>query len=355
MKAAFQQRDMDDEAVVPSSSSLVAHAYDREPDIASAPDSHRIAADGRVTGLAAACLQIGDAEDSQEPFAATLRELSLWNEMVRLNANRLHRVLSATDIGIARRLGRLGLVYGLRGVSMLAQDIYRVDLFAQMGVRMIELTGDGQSRLGARCFTTQDAGLTDFGCEVLYRSAMAGMAVDLSMAARKTRADAVQIAPRPIAVIRAGCNALVDHPRNLTDEELREVADHGGYVAFGRMPCMATGRAATIEDVVRHIEHAIDACGEDHVGIGIAGCDVPFEVMDGYMARFATYLEATRTGCTSAPAVQPDVPPLLTRFVGSASMEGVAEHLLRRGHSETRVDKMMGLNFERFARDAWAR
>jgi microsomal dipeptidase-like Zn-dependent dipeptidase len=96
-----------------------------------------------------------------------------------------------------------------------------------------------------------------------------GIMVDLSHAAEKSFYDALQISSTPIVCSHSNCRALCDHPRNLTDDQLRALAARGGvahttlYAGFLRK----TGEA-TILDAITHLEHAINIMGIDHVGLG---------------------------------------------------------------------------------------
>src|SRR3546814_8469298 len=103
--------------------------------------------------------------------------------------------------------------------------------------------------------------------------------VDLSHSGRQTCFDAARAASTPICNSHTCCRALVDYPRNKTVEELRLVADKGGFVGIYFMPFLAHERQITSADVIAHIEHAIDVCGEDHVGIGTDGPPTPIDAM----------------------------------------------------------------------------
>ena len=82
-----------------------------------------------------------------------------------------------------------------------------------------------------------------------------GILVDLSHCGRQTAADAIRLSKKPVAFTHTGCQALADHPRNRTDEELRAVADKGGVSGIYFMPYLSEGRQPTASDIVRHLEH----------------------------------------------------------------------------------------------------
>src|ERR1051325_4689441 len=114
--------------------------------------------------------------------------------------------------------------------------------------------------------------------------------VDLSHSGHQICLDAARASTAPISINHTGCKAIVDVPRNKTDEELKLVADRGGYVGIYFMMFLAPGRPSTVDDVVAHIDHAIKVCGEDHVGIGsdyaIADLGDDMQAVRDYWAKF---------------------------------------------------------------------
>lgn len=121
-------------------------------------------------------------------------------------------------------------------------------------------------------------GLSPFGREVVKEMNRQGVLIDLSHASEKTFYEVLELSEKPVAVTHACCRALCNHPRNLTDEQLRAIAAKGGVVQCTMYPGFLVEGAtadpyddqptATIHDFMRHLEHMIEVCGIDHVGIG---------------------------------------------------------------------------------------
>jgi membrane dipeptidase len=151
---------------------------------------------------------------------------------------------------------------------MMGDKTARVDIFADLGVRCIQLTYNSLNQLGGGSMDPANTGLTAFGREVVAKLNERRVMVDLSHSGRQICLDAARASTAPISINHTGCQAIVDVPRNKTDEELKLVADRGGFVGIYFVMFVAEGREATIDDVVAHIEHALKVCGEDHVGIG---------------------------------------------------------------------------------------
>ena len=131
------------------------------------------------------------------------------------------------------------------------------------------------------------------------------------------------------------------------------MASNGGFVGIYFMPFLAHGRNATSDDVVAHIEHAIQVCGEDHVGIGTDGSFTPVDDLDGYRKSLSEEIAARRAHGISAPGERPDIFPFAIDMRGPDQLRQLATKLEQRGHSAERIEKVMGLNFVRYAREIW--
>jgi len=177
--------------------------------------------------------------------------------------------------------------------------------------------------------------------------------IDLSHSGERTCLEATAASATPISITHTGCRALVDLPRNKTDDELRGVASRGGYVGIYFMPFLATGRQVTGEDVVAHVEHAIDVCGEDQVGIGTDGGFTPVDDIIAYRAFLAKVIEGRRAAGISAPGESPDIFPFVLEMQGPDQFRELGRRLERRGHGAARIDKILGGNFLRYATDVW--
>jgi membrane dipeptidase len=146
---------------------------------------------------------------------------------------------------------------------------------------------------------------------------------------------------------------LVDLPRNKTDEELWLVASRGGFVGIYFMPFINRTGHATGEDVVAHIDHAVNVCGEDAVGIGTDGSVTSIDDLEAYKAVLAKEIETRRKAGISAPGERQDTYPFVVDLRGVSQFRSLAERLSRRGYAAGRIEKILGQNFMRYARDVW--
>lgn len=315
--------------------------------------SDRIVADARASGLTAVNVTMGYVAGNGEPFEETVREIARWDARLAGRPGDLLQVLSAADILRARREHRIGIIYGFQNAAMLGHDASRVDAFADLGVRVIQLTYNPANALGGGSMAAGDPGLTAFGREVIERLNLNKVMVDLSHSGRQTCLDAARASRRPISINHTGCRALVDLPRNKSDEELRLVAERGGFVGIYFMPFLNPRSLATAEDVVAHIDHALNVCGEDHVGIGTDGGTTGIDDMPAYRAHMRAEVAERRAAGIGAAGENPDTLPFVEELSGPEQFRRLIALLDRRGHGEARIEKIMGLNFVNFGREVW--
>ena len=178
---------------------------------------------------------------------------------------------SEADILRNKRNGLRSLLTGIENGLAIEDDINNVQHFANRGITYITLCHNGDNQIcdSARNSLNTHGGVSQFGEQVIGEMNRLGLMVDLSHAGEKSFYDALQISRTPIVCSHSNSRALCDVPRNITDDQMRALAAAGGvcqitlYNGFLR-----TDGNATITDAIRHLEHAIDIMGIEHVGLG---------------------------------------------------------------------------------------
>lgn len=175
------------------------------------------------------------------------------------------------DIARDKRDGRHSIVLGIENGLALEHDLRNIQYFKQRGITYITLCHNGDNDLcdSARGCNTH-GGLSSFGRKAIAEMNRLGIMVDLSHAAETSFYQALEVSSTPIVCSHSNCRALCNHPRNLTDDQMRALAEAGGVMQltlYGGF-LNSTASAASIDDFMRHLEHAISIMGIDHVGIG---------------------------------------------------------------------------------------
>jgi membrane dipeptidase len=313
----------------------------------------RVIADARRSGVTAINCTLGYVSGDMEPFEYSVRDIGVWDRRLRAHPGDLLKVLTAADIPRARAEGKIGIIYGFQNAAMMGARPERVEIFADLGVRVIQLTYNPANAIGDGAMAPLNRGLAPLGRELVERLNAQRIMVDLSHSGERTCLEAARASRQPISINHTGCRALTDLPRNKSDAELRLVAERGGFVGIYFMPFLSPDSVATAEDVVAHIDHAVKVCGEDHVGIGTDGGLTRVDDMAGYRRLIAAEIEERRKAGIGARGENPDTLPFVEELQGPSQFRDLAERLRRRGYTERRVEKIMGLNFLAYAREVW--
>ena len=219
-------------------------------------------------------------------------------------------------------------------------------LFKDLGVGIMQITYNTQNLAGAGCYEPRDAGLSGFGREVVAEMNRVGVLCDLSHVGAVTSRDVILASNRPVAYTHILPAALKAHPRNKSDEEIRFIADHGGFVGVTMFPpFLARENQATVEDYVAAIDYVIRIAGEDNVGIGTDFTQDQDDAFFEYLCRDKGY------GWRVTGPLGDVVNPAGMRTIGdfpnlAAAMEDI-------GWPESKIRKVMGENWLRLLAEVW--
>ena len=187
------------------------------------------------------------------------------------NSDYVRIACTPADLWENKRTGRKSIMLGIENGIALDGKLENLQHFRDRGIVYMTLCHNGDNDIcdsASRSLQTH-GGVSSFGEQVIHEMNRLGILVDMSHAGEKSFYDALDISERPIVCSHSSARALCDHPRNLTDDQMRALAAKGGvaqttiYNGFLRKDS-----EATILDVIEHLEHAIQVMGIDHVGLG---------------------------------------------------------------------------------------
>ena len=277
---------------------------------------------------------------SIERDVVALAELGRWHSVVRETAQAVRLATTARDIREAAGSGELAVVLHFQGANPLGGDVDLLDAFYGLGVRVVQLTYNMRNLLGDGTFEPSDAGLSTFGRSAVRRMGALGIVVDVSHTGVRTSLEAIEATGAPVVATHANARAVCDHPRNLTDEQIRAVAASGGVVGLCAFPAFVS--ADTEPDLQRlldHADHISGLVGAEHVGLGLDFADEDEDdfVFYGYDERYYP----------RPPWVYPE------GIRGFSEFPNITEALVARGYSEEDVLGILGRNFLRAFQAVW--
>ena len=289
---------------------------------------------------------------SGSSFEETVRALAYLDALVEQWPDVFTVIRIHEDIAHAKHDGKLGIMPGFQYVSFLEADPSRMEMFRRLGVRIMHLTYNDRSIFGDGCLEPDNAGLSRAGQSAVQKMNELGVAIDLSHSGYRTTSEAIETSKKPVLITHAGCASIYAHPRNKPDEIMRALADKGGYFGvYLMLQLVAPPTVPTREDAIKHILHAINVCGIDHVGIGSDGSiqavsPTPEQkkVWDDDIAR-RKKLGIWYPGEDRYPYV-PD-------NNGPDHVALIATELQKRGQPASVVEKVLGANFQRIIGEIW--
>jgi len=318
--------------------------------------SERDLSEIRESGLSAVVLTLAPSGPTRFDEAAlhrTLKELGDWDGRLRAHPQTLANIRTGVDLASAHDARKLGLIYGFQDTSPLGEDPKRIDMFYERGVRVIQLTHNKRNLVGDGCMEPGNAGLSQFGHEVIAALNARRIQIDLAHGGRRTIKEAIAASKLPVTISHTGCAALCDLPRTVPDDTLRAMADRGGVAGIIFWPYLRRDTQPMAEDVIRHIEHAIKVCGEDHVGIGTDGNISPMERTPEFERQNREWVESA----TADGIFERGRPLPLYTFIPDLNharrFETLGAMLSARGHSDARIAKVLGGNFARVMSEVW--
>ena len=206
-------------------------------------------------------------------LAATAKADRILNEieaMVAKNCTAMDIAYTPADLYRLKSEGKKAIMLGIENGYAIGQDIKNVERFRKRGVVYMTLCHNGNNQLcGSAKYNEKNLGVNAFGEQVIQEMNRVGMMVDISHAGEQTFYDALAISNTPIVASHSSSRALCNHPRNLTDDQLKALAAKGGvaqvtlYSGFLREE-----GPATIQDAIEHLNHMVNIMGIEHVGIG---------------------------------------------------------------------------------------
>lgn len=303
--------------------------------------SREVFADMRNGGLTAANCTCS----VWEGIKGTLNNIAHWKYSFETNKDLILQVKTSNDIHAAKKSNRTGIILGWQNTSGIEDHIDYLGIFKDLGVGIMQLTYNTQNLVGSGCYESHDSGLSDFGRDVVDEMNRLGILIDLSHVGAKTSDDAIRYSKKPVAYSHCLPSGLKDHPRNKTDEQLKFIADSGGFIGVTMFPpFLKNGANSTIDDYVEAIDYVVNLVGEDCIGFGT-------DFTQGHDDSFFQWITHDKGSGRKLVEFGEISNPLGLQTLGE--YPNLTEALLREGWSENKVRKIMGENWLRLLREVW--
>ena len=223
------------------------------------------------------------------------------------------------ELYAVKKSGKKAVMRGIENGYAIGKELSNIERYRRMGIVYMTLCHNGDNDI---CDSArgcgEHGGLSGFGKAVVREMNRVGMVIDLSHAAESTFWQVLELSEKPVVCSHSSCKALCNHPRNLSDEQIRAIANKGGVVQVTMYSGFLREEGeATLDDFMAHLEHAIKIAGIDHVGIGTD--------FDG---------DGAVVGCSNA-----------------SQLLNITRELLKRGYNDEDIEKIWGGNWMRVLRN----
>ena len=207
-----------------------------------------------------------------EALAYALNHLERALDWVEQHRDKIRLILNKREL---KDEGRIGILLSLEGASPIVGRVEFLRIFFRLGIRCLTLTWNHRNELADGVGVGDAAGgLTEAGKAVVAECERLGIAVDVSHLSERSFWDLMRVATKPVFASHSNFRSLCDHPRNLTDEQAKAIADKGGVICLTFVPTFVGGDLAQF---VRHYFHGVELIGEKALGLGsdFDGCKNP--------------------------------------------------------------------------------
>jgi membrane dipeptidase len=270
---------------------------------------------GGVTAQVFACF-VPVSEYHSGATRHALQRLDAFHEALAAGPADLQLATGAADIRQAKANGKIAGLLGLEGAEALAGSLEVLRCFYRLGVRVLGLTWNYRNEVADGVYDSGTRGLTPFGVHVIETCNRIGMLIDVAHLSPAGLTDVLAVSQQPIIASHSNARALCDHIRNLTDEQIEAIAAHGGLIGATFVPIFLTSpeENASLGHVLDQLDYLVRVAGPDHVMIG--------SDFDGI--RFAP------------PGIE-----------DASHYPAITAGMMARGHDESTIRKVLGLNFLR--------
>ena len=279
------------------------------------------------------------------PLAQVLSVIAGFRATIAAQPDRFLLASTVADVERAAASGRLAIGFDLEGAMPLLEQPGMVALYRDLGVRQIHLAYNRNNSVADGCHDVE-RGLTPLGRRMVAAVNDAGLLMDCSHTGRRCSLDVMAASRAPVIFSHSNPLALVEHGRNVTDEQIKACAATGGVICVSGVSMFVARHAPTAADVARHAAYVAALAGVEHAGIGL---DISFRqegVDDTPPGVFDPDYWWPKAAGYDRALLRSTYPPI-------ASWEIMAAALGREGMTGAEAALVMGGNMARVARQVW--
>lgn len=216
-------------------------------------------------------------------FEEAMRRIDFFEKQLAQNTDLIRQIITYDEIVQSEKENRISALLTLEGGESLEGNVDNLMRFHEKGVRMITLTWNYDNELGHCHFDTEGKGLTKLGFEVVERMEELHMIPDVSHGSDALFFDVCKVAKKPFVASHSNARGVYNRTRNMSDEMIRALAEHGGVMGMNYFAGFTSARAREdgmcyLEDILKHMRHVVNVGGIECLGLGSDFDGIPTEV-----------------------------------------------------------------------------
>ena len=279
-------------------------------------------------------------------FEESLRLVAELHDLAAHHSDKMLIVRSVDDIELARSTGRVGIYVYFQSPEPLARYPWRLRLFYELGLRVLQMTYNDRELTGDGCAEANDGGLSKYGRALIKHCNELGIAVDASHCGDRTTMETIEASETPVLLTHGNSRVICPKPRCKTDEQVKACASRGGIIGVQAFPPFMNdgSHPPTLEDVLDHVDHYAELVGTEHIGLGldlVTGHERDDFQLLGYDPQM--YQGAWVEGVQQTVSGLSDL----------GELPHLTEGLVKRGYSDDDIKNILGANYVRVLREIW--
>ncbi len=289
-----------------------------------------------------------NAGEEGNAIGKLLKRLAHYTYTTDMMRDFVSKAVVPGDIIKAKEAGKRVLYFSGNGVPLPGdwvsqeEEMRFIEVFFQLGIRMMHLTYNRRNKIGDGCAEPSNAGLSEFGKAVVKEMNRVGVLVDIAHSGWQTSLEAAQISERPVVASHSTATSVKEHIRSKPDQVIKAIADSGGYIGVCCIPRFLGG-TGDIAAMMGHIDYVAKKFGVDHVGIGT---DKAF--MSQYQEEESSKIQHRPEGRTRFEALWPEDPfvttPEMVQSMAWTNWPLFTVGLVQLGYSDNDIQKIIGGN-----------